>query len=113
MGDVKDVVLVDYLRAPISRSRPREPEKDLFNCWRMDQVFAKLIKEVIKRNVSNSFLFGKLDSVFSHKLEVGESLPTEAFTITKEDLPEVIKMERKFTEDFSAILDDMFKIEEL
>ena len=72
----------------------------------------KKAKEVIKRNVSNSFLFGKLDSVFSHKLEVGESLPTEAFTITKEDLPEVIKMEKKFTNDFSAILDDMFKIEE-
>ncbi len=45
----KDVVIVDYLRSPFSRSRPRDPERDVFNSVRMDDVAAELIKELIKR----------------------------------------------------------------
>ncbi|HEY90541.1 MAG TPA: acetyl-CoA C-acetyltransferase [Dehalococcoidia bacterium] len=45
----RDVVIVDYLRSPFSRSRPREPERDVFNSVRMDDVAADLIKELIKR----------------------------------------------------------------
>lgn len=45
----KDVVIVDYLRSSFSRSRPREPERDVFNSVRMDDVAAELIKELIKR----------------------------------------------------------------
>jgi len=50
MGLAREVVIVDYLRSPFSRSRPKEPEKDLLNCWRMDEVLAMLWKELIKRN---------------------------------------------------------------
>lgn len=50
MGFAREVVLVDYLRSPFSRSRPKEPAKDLLNEYRMDEVLAMLWKELIKRN---------------------------------------------------------------
>lgn len=43
------VVIVDYLRSPFSRSRPKEPEKDLLNGYAMDEVIGILWKELIKR----------------------------------------------------------------
>lgn len=50
MSLARDVVIVDYLRSPISRSRPKDPEKDLLNGWRMDEVLGMLWNEMIKRN---------------------------------------------------------------
>jgi acetyl-CoA C-acetyltransferase len=60
---MEDAVIVDYLRSPFSRSRPREPERDVFNSLRMDDVAAMLIKELIKRTgikpeEINDVLFG-------------------------------------------------------
>jgi len=49
MPQLREVVIVDYLRSAFSRSRPREPERDVFNSLRMDQVAGMLIKEIIKR----------------------------------------------------------------
>lgn len=49
MAQLKEVVIVDYLRSPFSRSRPREPEKDVFNSLRMDVVAGMLIQELIRR----------------------------------------------------------------
>jgi acetyl-CoA C-acetyltransferase len=46
---LSDAVIVDYLRTAFSRSRPREPERDVFNSLRMDDMAAMLIKELIKR----------------------------------------------------------------
>jgi len=46
----REVVIVDYLRSGFSRSRPKEPEKDLLNEYRMDEVLGMLWKELIKRN---------------------------------------------------------------
>ncbi|MGA9049199.1 MAG: acetyl-CoA C-acetyltransferase [Dehalococcoidia bacterium] len=45
----KEVVIIDYLRSPFSRSRPQEPEKDVFNNVRMDEVAAILVNAIIKR----------------------------------------------------------------
>jgi acetyl-CoA C-acetyltransferase len=45
-----EVVIVDMLRTPFSRSRPREPEKDVFNNLRMDEALARVIKELVARN---------------------------------------------------------------
>jgi acetyl-CoA acetyltransferase family protein len=47
---MSDVVIVDYLRTPFSRSRPNKPERDAFNNLRMDQALSVLIRELIKRN---------------------------------------------------------------
>lgn len=49
MPQTREAVIVDYLRSPFSRSRPREPEKDVFNNLRMDVIAGMLIKELIKR----------------------------------------------------------------
>jgi acetyl-CoA acetyltransferase family protein len=49
MAQTREAVIVDYLRSPFSRSRPREPERDVFNGLRMDAVSGMLIKELIKR----------------------------------------------------------------
>jgi len=53
MSLAREVVLVDYLRTPFSRSRPKDPDKDLFNCWRMDQLAAKLMNTIIARTKLN------------------------------------------------------------
>jgi len=47
---INDVVMIDYLRSPFSRSRPKEPTKDLLNEWRMDEVIGMLWTEMLKRN---------------------------------------------------------------
>ncbi len=50
---MEEVVIVDYLRTPFSRSRPREPERDVFNGLRMDELAARLIQEMLKRTKIN------------------------------------------------------------
>jgi len=47
---MQDVYLVDFIRTPFSRSRPNEPERDVFNSLRMDDAVAMLLKEIIGRN---------------------------------------------------------------
>jgi len=49
MPQNREAVIVDYARSAFSRSRPREPERDVFNGLRMDAVSGMLIKELIKR----------------------------------------------------------------
>ena len=49
MAQTREAVIVDYLRSAFSRSRPRDPERDVFNSLRMDEVAANLIKELVKR----------------------------------------------------------------
>jgi acetyl-CoA acetyltransferase family protein len=46
---MEDAVIVSYLRTPFSRSRPREPERDVFNGVRMDDLAARLIQKMIKQ----------------------------------------------------------------
>jgi acetyl-CoA acetyltransferase family protein len=53
MAFAREVVLVDYLRSPFSRSRPRDPEKDLFNNVRMDELAGQLMNVIIKRTKIN------------------------------------------------------------
>ena len=49
MPQLREAVIVDYLRSPFSRSRPNDPDKDVFNPIRMDDVAAELVKELVKR----------------------------------------------------------------
>ena len=53
MKFAREVVIVDYLRSPFSRSRPKDPERDLLNSWRMDKLAAELTNEIIKRTKIN------------------------------------------------------------
>jgi acetyl-CoA C-acetyltransferase len=46
---MKEAVIVDYLRSPFSRARPGDPDRDVFNSLRMDDVAGMLVKELVKR----------------------------------------------------------------
>nr|MDO8090023.1 beta-ketoacyl synthase N-terminal-like domain-containing protein [Candidatus Sigynarchaeota archaeon] len=46
---MNEPVIVGYLRTPVSRSRPRQPERDVFNSIRADDLAAMVIREVVKR----------------------------------------------------------------
>ncbi|PWI48119.1 acetyl-CoA acetyltransferase [Candidatus Heimdallarchaeota archaeon B3_Heim] len=50
---MREVVIVDYLRTPFSRSRPNAPEKDHLNDFRMDVLAGRLIKTMIERKGIN------------------------------------------------------------
>ncbi len=45
---MEEVYIVDYLRSAFSRSRPSQPEKDVFNSLRMDEVLAMLIRKMVE-----------------------------------------------------------------
>jgi acetyl-CoA acetyltransferase family protein len=51
---MREVVIVDYLRTPISRSRPNAPEKDKLNEFRMDVLAGRLIKTMVDRKGINA-----------------------------------------------------------
>jgi acetyl-CoA C-acetyltransferase len=50
---MEEAVIVSYLRTPFSRARPREPERDVFNSLRMDDLAARLIQEMLKQTKIN------------------------------------------------------------
>jgi acetyl-CoA acetyltransferase family protein len=50
MKENKDVFIVDYKRTPFSRSRPSDPERDVFNSLRMDEQLGRLYKNLVTRN---------------------------------------------------------------
>ncbi|NPV58907.1 MAG: acetyl-CoA C-acetyltransferase [Actinobacteria bacterium] len=45
-----EVVIVDMLRVPFSRSRPNQPERDAYNKLRMDDMCAMLVEKIIEKN---------------------------------------------------------------
>ncbi|GAB4331470.1 MAG: acetyl-CoA C-acetyltransferase [Promethearchaeota archaeon] len=47
--DVQEVFLVDFLRTPFSRSRPRDPERDVFHEYDADQLLGLVLKELVAR----------------------------------------------------------------
>ncbi|MGC8573784.1 MAG: acetyl-CoA C-acyltransferase [Caldisphaera sp.] len=68
---MEEVYLVDFLRTAFSRSRPKEPDRDVFNTIRMDDALGMLIKEVVKRNNINPHDIG--DVITGCALQVGEN----------------------------------------
>ncbi|MHA1270190.1 MAG: acetyl-CoA C-acetyltransferase [Candidatus Helarchaeota archaeon] len=48
-----EVFIVDYLRTAFSRSRPRDPDRDVFNCYRGDELIAFIYEEIVKRTKIN------------------------------------------------------------
>lgn len=49
-----DVYIVDYRRTAFSRSRPNQPERDVFNSIRMDEALGMLIKDVVSKSSINT-----------------------------------------------------------
>jgi acetyl-CoA C-acetyltransferase len=82
---MREIVIVDYLRSPMSRSRPDQPERDVFNSIPADQLLTLVIKELITRakfdpskideiiigcanQVKENFLYGGRHPVFLAEL---------------------------------------------
>jgi len=82
---MKDVVIVDYLRTAMSRSRPDNPERDVFHQLPADLLLAMVIREIVKRakfdpseidelvvgcanQVKENFLYGGRHPVFLAEL---------------------------------------------
>jgi len=82
---MREVVIVDYLRTPFSRSRPNQPERDVFHEIPADKLLASIIKEMIKKfkfnpseideiitgcanQVKENFLYGGRHPVFLAEL---------------------------------------------
>ncbi len=66
-----DVYIVDFLRTAFSRSRPNEPERDIFNSLRMDEAVGMLLKEMIRRNNIDPLRIG--DVITGCALQAGEN----------------------------------------
>ena len=49
MKNLRNVIIVDYLRTPMSRSRPNQPERDVFHDIPADVLLSIVIKELVKR----------------------------------------------------------------
>ena len=49
MSILREVVIVDYLRTPISRSRPNAPERDVLHEIPADILLSKTINEIVSR----------------------------------------------------------------
>jgi acetyl-CoA C-acetyltransferase len=87
MPELKEVVIVDYLRSPISRSRPNQPERDVLHKIPADVLLSMVIKEIISRakfdsmdidevitgcanQVKENFLYGGRHPVFLGELPI-------------------------------------------
>ena len=87
MPELKEVVIVDYLRSPISRSRPDQIERDVFHEIPADILLSMVIKEIISRakfdssdiddvitgcanQVKENFLYGGRHPVFLGELPI-------------------------------------------
>lgn len=47
--ELREAYVADFLRVPFSRSRPTQPERDVYNSIRMDQALSLLIRRVLER----------------------------------------------------------------
>ncbi|MEM1576554.1 MAG: acetyl-CoA C-acetyltransferase [Archaeoglobaceae archaeon] len=51
MGDwMREVYIAEYVRTPFSRSRPQQPERDVFHKLRGDELMALVLEELVKRS---------------------------------------------------------------
>ncbi|MGC8556190.1 MAG: beta-ketoacyl synthase N-terminal-like domain-containing protein, partial [Conexivisphaera sp.] len=71
MDGLRDVYIVDYRRTAFSRSRPKEPERDVFNSIRMDEALGLLIADMVRRNSIDPLDIG--DVITGCALQAGEN----------------------------------------
>lgn len=63
--------IVDYMRSAFSKSKPSDPEKDVFNSLRMDDVLGMLIRKMVERTGINAAEIG--DVITGCALQVDEN----------------------------------------
>ncbi|TFF90131.1 MAG: acetyl-CoA C-acyltransferase [Promethearchaeota archaeon] len=55
----KEVWLIDYVRTPFSRSRPDQPERDVFGEIRGDELLAELLIKLFEKNLAEKGILKK------------------------------------------------------
>lgn len=53
MSELREVILADYLRTPMSRSRPSQVERDVFHHRQADELLSLVLKEIVARGKFN------------------------------------------------------------
>ncbi len=71
MAELKDAYVAGYLRVPFSRSRPTQPEKDVYNSIRMDQALGLLIRKLLETTTFKAEEVG--DVITGCALQFGEN----------------------------------------
>ncbi len=68
---IDEVFLVDYVRIPFSRSRPKDPERDIYNSIRMDEQLGQLYNRMVRNNAIKPEEIG--DVITGCALQQGEN----------------------------------------
>jgi len=87
MGELDECVIIDYLRTPFSRSRPNQPERDVFHQISADRLLSLVLKKLVSRaefdsseidelivgcanQVKENFLYGGRHPIFLAELPI-------------------------------------------
>ncbi|MDY6931512.1 MAG: acetyl-CoA C-acetyltransferase [Halobacteriota archaeon] len=85
MPRMENVVIAGYLRSPFSRSRPGQPERDVYNNLGMVNVAAKLIKEIVERTGIDP---AEVNDVYTGcTIQAGEQMMLSRMPIMLADMP--------------------------
>jgi acetyl-CoA C-acetyltransferase len=71
MAELREVYVADYLRIPFSRSRPTQPERDVYNSVRMDHALGLIIKKLLDKTAIAPEELG--DVITGCALQTGEN----------------------------------------
>ena len=71
MAELREVYVADYLRVPFSRSRPAQPERDVYNSIRMDHALGLIIKKLLQKTAIAPEELG--DVITGCALQTGEN----------------------------------------
>jgi len=66
-------------------------------------------KSTIDKYITDTYLYGKLDAVYTNLVKEGQTVKEDVLALTKEDLPAISKLKRKYNKDFKEIVEDMVK----
>ena len=85
MPKMENVVIVDFLRSPFSRSRPSKPEKDVFNNVGMANVLSDLIRNLVDRTKINP---ADINNVYTGcTIQAGEQMMLSRMPLLMAGLP--------------------------
>ena len=71
MAELREVYIADYLRIPFSRSRPAQPERDVYNSIRMDHALGLIIRKLLEKTAVAPEELG--DIITGCALQMGEN----------------------------------------
>jgi acetyl-CoA C-acetyltransferase len=71
VAELREVFVADYLRIPFSRSRPTQPERDVYNSVRMDHALGLIIRKLLEKTAIAPEELG--DVITGCALQLGEN----------------------------------------